>query len=79
MTIVVPADNEKALTTIMGMIAKHVKDSVEMPEMEGSVADFIKSMVKTHLKEEKNQKIQNFRCNWLKGKRWRRIKNMSVC
>lgn len=67
MTIVVP-ENQKALTTILGMIAKHVKSSVEVPELEGGVGDNLKGLVKTYLKEEKNQKIQNFRCNWLRGK-----------
>ena len=65
-TMVLPTNDTRACSILLKRIAAHVKKGAQ--RMEDGVMSSLKEVTKTYLKEEKNQKIQNFRCSWLKCK-----------
>ncbi len=52
---------------MLNVVAKHVTKGGDNTTREPGIDNALKILVNSYLKEEKNQKIQNFRCNWLKG------------
>lgn len=66
-TMIMPTSDKKACTLLLKKIAGYVKNGA-VERMEDGVMETLKEVTKNYLKEEKNQKVQNFRCTWLKSK-----------
>lgn len=61
-------DEDATVQSLLMAVARDALKTGSNTTIDPSIVNDLKGLVKVFLKEEKNQKIQNFRCSWLKGK-----------